>query len=69
MFLKPANSDMENGFKINSKMSPEKFIYSVNWKLEKTLFERHQKNKAIWVNYLIKKKQFLFLFFISKRPA
>ena len=24
MFLKPANSDMENGFKKNSKMSPEK---------------------------------------------
>ena len=25
MFLKPANSDMENGINKNSKMSPEKY--------------------------------------------
>ena len=29
MFLKPANSDTENGIK-NSKMSPEKILYSGN---------------------------------------
>ena len=34
MFLKSANSDMENGFKKNSKISPEKFISAEagNWK-------------------------------------
>ena len=33
MFLKSTNSDMENGFKKkNSKMFPEKFIYSGNCK-------------------------------------
>ena len=31
IFLKSANSDMENGFFKNSKMSPKKFIYSGNW--------------------------------------
>ena len=31
MFLKPAKSDMEIGIK-KSKMSPEKNVYSGNWK-------------------------------------
>ena len=50
MFLKPENSDMENGFLKNSKMSPEK--NHIQRKLEKTLFERHQNNTAIGVDYL-----------------
>ena len=32
MFLKPANSDTENDVRQNSKMSPEKLMYSGNWK-------------------------------------
>ena len=43
MFLKPANSDMENGFKIF-------FLNIRNWELEKTILERHQNNKAMGVN-------------------
>ena len=36
MFLKPANSNMENGIKENSKMSPEKKSYTAEArKLEK----------------------------------
>ena len=31
-------------------------IYSGNLKLKKTLFERHQNNTAIWVDYLILKE-------------
>ena len=45
MFLKPANSDMENGFLKNSKMSPKKID-----KLEKTLLDRQKNNKAIGVD-------------------
>ena len=53
MFLKSANSDMENGFLKILKMSPEKkFIYSGNWKLKKTLFEKHHNNTAMGVDYL-----------------
>ena len=40
MFLKPANSDMKNGFFKNSKMSPKK------------VFERQQNNTATGVDYL-----------------
>ena len=32
------------------KMSPEKFIYIGNLKLENTLFEKYQNNKAIGVD-------------------
>ena len=38
MFLKLANSDTENGIKVNSKMSPEKFMHSGNWKTGKDTF-------------------------------
>ena len=51
MFLKQDNSNMENGFK-KFKMSPEKIIYIGNWKLEKTLSERHQNNTVMGVDYL-----------------
>ena len=38
MFLKPANSDTENGIKKDQKMSPEKIMYSGNWKTGKDTF-------------------------------
>ena len=66
-FLKPANSELENGIQKNSKCPLKKFIYSGNWKLEKTLSERHQNNTAIGVD--LKKKTIFIQFFISKRPA
>ena len=41
--LLPVQSDIKNGFKKTSKMSPEKKNL-IQLKLEKTLFERHQNN-------------------------
>ena len=57
-FLKPANSDMENSFlKKFKNVLLKKFIYSGNWKLEKTLFDGHKNNTAIGVDYLTWKKK------------
>ena len=53
MFLKSANSDMENSFKKIQECPLKKFIYSGNWKREKTSFERYQNNTAIGSDYLI----------------
>ena len=64
MFLKPVNSDMENGFQKISKMSPAKI--HIQRKLEKTLFERHQNTKAMGVDYLTLKKNNLIQFFYFK---
>ena len=48
MFLKQANSDMENGFKKKRKYPLKKFTYSGNWKF----WKRHKKNTAIEGDYL-----------------
>ena len=55
MLSKPANSDTENGIK-NSEMSPEKkIIYSGNWILKKTPFERYHNNTVEeWITSLLK---------------
>ena len=60
MILESANSDTENGFKKIKNIPWKKNIYSGNWKLEGTLFERHQNNKAIGVDYLTLKNNFYF---------
>ena len=65
MFLKPVTSDMENALK---RVCPlKKFIFSGNWKLEKTLFERHQNNTAIEVDYLTEEEK-NYTVFHFKRP-
>ena len=46
VFETSKSSDMKNGFKKIKKYPLKKFIYSGNWKLEKTIFERHQHNTA-----------------------
>ena len=65
MFLKPANSDMENGFKKIKSFPWKKFIYSGNWKLEKTRFDRHKNNAAIGVDYLTLKKKIYTVFYFK----
>ena len=52
MFLKPANSDKDNGMIKIHKCPLKQIIYSEYWKQKKTLFERYQNNSAIWVDYL-----------------
>ena len=51
-------------------MSPDKFIYSGNLKLEKTLSERHQNNTTIGLDYLTlkKSKQFVYSFSFNNVP-
>ena len=63
MFWKPENSNMENGFKKKIQKCPlQKFMYSGNWKLEKTP-EQHSQRGGL------KKKSSFIQFFISKSPA
>ena len=68
MFLKPANSNLENGIE-KFKMSPEKI--HIERKLETgkeiNLFERYQNNTTIGAGYLTQKK--IIQNCISKRPA
>ena len=54
IFLKSANSDMENCIhKKNQNVPCKKIIYSGNGKLEKPLFERYQNYTAIdWITLL-----------------
>ena len=60
MFLKPANSDTENGIKKNLKISPEKKSCTVETgKLEKTIFEMYQNNTVIITPNLKKKKKII----------
>ena len=47
MFLKPANSDTENGFKKKSKCPLKKSCAAETEKLENTLFEIYQNNTVI----------------------
>ena len=66
MYLKPSNSDTENGILKNSKMSPEKkFICSENTLLKDTRITRF-----IGIDYLNYEKNIYIniKYFISKRP-
>ena len=47
MFLKPANSDTENGILKKLKMSPEKIMYSGNSKTGKVKNKLYQNNTVI----------------------
>ena len=67
MFLKPANSDTENGILKKFKMSPEKIMYSGNSKTGKVKNKLYQNNTVIGLLPNFKKK--IIQFFISKRPA
>ena len=73
MFLKPANSDTENGIQ-KFKMSAEQFIYSGNWKrhcLKRTRITRPQgwiKLFFSFQNVLLLKNAFLSCWGSDPRP-
>ena len=52
----------------HGKCPLKKFIYIGNWKLEKPLFERHQNNTAMGVDYLKKTHNFYTVFHFKKVP-
>ena len=61
MFLKPANSDMENGVQKSSNMSSGKY-HTHTAETEKRHFERYQNNTAMeWIT-LFKKEYTVFHF-------
>ena len=53
MFLKPGNSDTENGIEneLKNVKNEENHTHSKKLKPEKTLFERYQNNMALGVDY------------------
>ena len=63
MFLKPANSDTENGAKKIKKVPRKKSCTAETDKLEKTLFEMYQNNTVIgWLPNLKKKNNVYTVF-------
>ena len=66
-FFETSKIKHEKGHKKTQKCSLKEFIYSGNWKLEKTLFEMYQNNTAIeWIT-LFKKNHFRTSRFFKKK--
>ena len=68
MFLKTANSDTENGINFFLNVTWKVFLYSGNWKTGKMKNKMYQNNTVIGGLPNLN-KIFLYIFFISKRPA